>query len=252
MVCAKITKWVTGARSTNWRPDTNLKTIKGVVQRDGKYLVGLKHQLMRTLWPHYTFQKATRGRDYGLTADDGLVIEKQIDEWCRKCHVVDGRYVKLAKDPRRKEARVVCGILVALGWTRVASQQPVAYKHIGTRLDYVFRTPTGKQVLVELKTGHNSGLRRSQGKLHIFNEFTNNRMQHALFQLAWTWAAVRERRIQLEPYLMMVNANAKSKFSTQDTVRDIAHQVQKSGYGRILTPLPPRHRAIAKKLLRVV
>lgn len=252
MVSAKITSWVRGARDNTWKLDSNLETIRGVVKRDGKFLCGLKKRLAKVLWPENDVKAAPRASNYGHAPEVGVEIEKQVETWCKKCRVEKGRYVKLAKDPRRKEARVVCGILVALDWTLVTSQAPVAYRHIGTRLDFVFQTPEGEQVLVELKTGHNYGLRKSQGKLLCFPSFTNNRFEHAYFQLTWTWAAIRRRGIKLEPFLMMVNRTAKNKFKTKATVRQIANQVKKNGYGRILTRLSQDHRKIANSLLETL
>lgn len=250
MVSAKLTDWIK-VRPSRWRRDTNLKTMRGVVQRNGRLLPGLKKQLKDALWPEYKYKSAPRKTNYGHSPKTGLLIEKQVEDWCKKCKVKDGKYVGLARDPKRKEARVICGLLVARGWMLVDSQAPVAHGRIGTRLDWVFQGPQGKQFLVELKTGHNYGLRKAQGNLQRFPAFANHREQHALMQLTWTWGAIRKRGIELEPILMMVNKSAMDKYPTKATVRSIARKIQKDGSGNLAKPLPKRHRAIADELLSV-
>lgn len=251
MVAAKETCWLK-PHNTKWRRDPNISTIKGQVARGGIRLAGLKSSLARALWPGYQHREAPRLANYGHAPKVGLRIEDQIEAWFHASKYEAGRYVKLGKDPGRKEARIFCGIMVALGLTRVDSQAPVAHGRVGTRLDWMVRGPTGKQILIELKTGHNYGLRDAQGEVVGFKGFKNHREQHANFQLIWTWAVIQARGIECEPWLVMINKTAKDKFGTTDTVLEIAKKIRSGVGGKLVRPLPPRHRKQAAKLLRVV
>lgn len=251
MVAAKDVCWLKPHRTT-WRRDPNVTTIRGQVTRGGVRLAGLKGALARALWPGYQHREAPRLANYGHAPEVGLRIEDQIETWFRGSKYEAGRYVKLAKDPGRKEARIFCGIMVALGLVRVDSQAPVAHGRVGTRIDWMVRGPTGRQILIELKTGHNYGLRDAQGDVVGFDGFKSHREQHANFQLLWTWAAIQARGIECEPWLVMVNKTAKDKFGTRDTVLEIAKKIRSGVGGKLVRPLPKRHREQAARVLQKV
>lgn len=251
MVAAKNTCWLK-PRSTKWTRDSNITTIRGQVIRNGVRLPGLINSLLMALWPEFEPSAAPRLANFGHAPKVGVDIEDQIEDWFSTSKYEDGRYVKLGKDPGRKEARIFCGIMVALGLTRVDSQAPVAHGRVGTRIDWMVRGPKGRQILIELKTGHNYGLSLAQGKIVGFPDFNNNRLEHAQFQLLWTWAAIQARGIECEPWLVMINKTAKDKFGTKDTVLQIAKKIRSGVGGKLVRPLPKRHRAEAKKLLDTV
>lgn len=252
MVANKITDWLKGPKAPRWRRDPNLSVIRGVVHRAGTGLVGLKGSLARVLWPTYEHCAAPRLANFGHAPEVGLLIEDQVEAWFRGSTWGEGGYTKVAKDPRRKEARVICGLMVALGLRRVDSQAPVAHGRVGTRLDWVVADPSGKLLLLELKTGFNNGLRNAQGELLGFPGFKSHREQHAYFQLLWTWAALERQGVKTEPWLVIVNKTAKDKFGTKDSVLTIARKIRGGTGGKLVRPLPKRHRALAGKLLERV
>jgi hypothetical protein len=252
MVFAKITDWVTGEPRPRWRRNKNLTTIRGVVHRSGTRLVGLKRSLERALWPDYEIQNAPRLANFGHAPKVGSKIEDQIEAWFKTAKYENGGYSKIGKDPRRKEARVFCGLMVALGLRRVDSQAPEANGSVGTRLDWVVENSSGKLLLIELKTGHNYGLRDIQGQVVGFPGFQNHREQHCFFQLLWTWAAIKKRGIETEPWLVMINKTAKDKFGTKDTVLQIAHKIRSGIGGKLVRPLPKRHRGLCEKILKTI
>lgn len=249
MVSAKITDWLGVRRPRGWQRDPNLSVIRGVVHRAGAGLVGLKGSLARALWPTYEHRAAPRLANYGHAPKVGLAIEDQVEAWFRGSTYGEGGYTSVAKDPRRKEARIICGLMVALGLRRVDSQAPVAHGRVGTRLDWLVQNPAGKLLLIELKTGFNYGLRDAQGEVRGFPGFKSHREQHAYFQLLWTWAALGRRGVDAEPWLVIVNKTAKDKFGTKDSVVAIAHKIRAGTGGKLVRPLPKRHRALAKRLL---
>ena len=228
-----------------WKPDPTLKVVAGVVLRDGVRLYGLKSSLMNTFWPHFKHVRAPRKCNYGHSAKVGVIIEEQIDEWFSS-----------GRRPGRFEARIFCGLMVAHGLRRVASQAPVAHGSVGTRVDWVVADKSGREILIELKTGHNYGMNAAQGCLRHFSDFSNTRLQHAQFQLLWTWAALSARGVETEPWLVVINNGVKKLFSAGDSIAEIAAKirakVRTSKRWRLERPLPRAHRKLTAKVLEVV
>lgn len=251
MPAVRTSPWDARRRRRRFKPDGALRVLGGRVCRGDRVLCGLKRRLRDVLWPGYVHAAAPRKANFGHAPKVGVRIEEQIDAWFRGGTWRDGAWVKQGPRPGRFEARVFCGLMLARGLRPVASQAPLARGDVGTRLDWIVADAADECYLIELKTGHNYGLRAAQGALAGFPSFKNTREQHAYFQLLWMWAVLRGDGVETEPWLVVVNRAAKRHFSARDSVAAIAAKIRAGAGGRLVRRLPARHRAVADRVLAV-
>lgn len=231
--------------SSTWSDDESLTVSPtGVVFRKvGKEMFpcsGIHKTLRENLWPFYHPPRPPPGKQRSMTTQDGIDCEKQIEE-----------FFASGKKPGRVHARVVCAWAVAHEMELVTSQPAIGIGFVGTRADFLFRSPDQKLHLVELKVGFSYGQRKATCDIRHFPGFKSNRKEHALFQLMWMYEALKARGINTEPKLVIVSPSLVKRFTPRTSVQSMAGEIIRKKI-KVAQPLPARHRKQGGKLLRVL